>query len=204
MEGNKHFNLSFFISCPLCNDKFRYLREFVPGGARIIAAVAKLTGCVSLFIAACPRHMNVRRRLLSPDHGLAICLYSRRRALIIAGMPSVWFGRRLYGRDRVLPAAGLTAETSQRFDVVTLRSSSREEMSNTSIRATVYFDPDLHRALRLKAAHTRRPRSDLVNEAVRLVFQEDQEDLAAFEERVKEPLLSYEALLNDLKKHGKL
>ncbi len=77
-------------------------------------------------------------------------------------------------------------------------------MSNTSIRATVYFEPDLHRALRLKAAHTRRPISDLVNEAVRRVLQEDQEDMAAFEERIKEPLLSYEELLKDLKKHGKL
>jgi len=46
--------------------------------------------------------------------------------------------------------------------------------------------------------------SDLVNEAVRRVLQEDQEDLAAFEERVQEPLLSYEELLKDLKKHGKL
>ena len=77
-------------------------------------------------------------------------------------------------------------------------------MSDTSTRSTVYFDPDLHRALRLKAAHTRRSISDLVNEAVRRALQEDQEDLAAFEERVNEPLLSYEELLKDLKKHGKL
>jgi plasmid stability protein len=77
-------------------------------------------------------------------------------------------------------------------------------MSDTSIRSTVYFDPDLHRALRLKAAHTRRSVSDLVNEAVRHGLREDQEDLAAFEERVNEPLLSYEDVLKDLKKHGKL
>jgi plasmid stability protein len=77
-------------------------------------------------------------------------------------------------------------------------------MSDTSIRSTVYFDPDLHRALRLKAAHTRRSVSDLVNEAVRRGLREDQEDLAAFEERVNEPLLSYEDVLRDLKKHGKL
>jgi plasmid stability protein len=77
-------------------------------------------------------------------------------------------------------------------------------MSDTSIRSTVYFDPDLHRALRLKAAHTRRSVSDLVNEAVRRGLREDQEDLAAFEERVNEPLLSYEDVLKDLKKHGKL
>ena len=77
-------------------------------------------------------------------------------------------------------------------------------MSNLSTRSTIYFAPELHRALRLKAAHTRCSVSELVNEAVRQALQEDQEDLAAFEERAKEPTLSYEALLKDLKKHGKI
>ena len=77
-------------------------------------------------------------------------------------------------------------------------------MSEPSKRSTVYFDPQLHAALRLKAAHTNRSLSDLVNEAVRQTLAEDQEDLAAFEERVAEPTLTYEALLDDLKAHGKL
>jgi hypothetical protein len=77
-------------------------------------------------------------------------------------------------------------------------------MSDAATRSTIYFEPELHRALRLKAAHTRRSISDLVNNAVRQALQEDQEDLAAFEERVKEPLISYEQLLDDLKKHGKI
>jgi hypothetical protein len=77
-------------------------------------------------------------------------------------------------------------------------------MGHAAIRATVYFDADLHRALRLKAAHTRSSISDLVNEAVQRSLREDQEDLAAFEERVREPLISYEELLKDLKKHGKI
>ena len=71
-------------------------------------------------------------------------------------------------------------------------------------RATVYFDPALHKALRLKAAHTRRSVSDIVNDAVRQALREDEQDLAAFENRVAEPELSYEALLKDLKAHGKL
>ncbi len=75
-------------------------------------------------------------------------------------------------------------------------------MGNT--RSTIYFEPGLHRALRLKAAHTRRSISDLVNDAIRRALKEDQEDLAAFEERVNEPLISYEELLRDLKKHGKI
>ncbi len=77
-------------------------------------------------------------------------------------------------------------------------------MGDNAIRATVYFDAELHRALRLKAAHTRRSISDLVNDAVQQSLREDQEDLAAFEERVNEPLISYEELLKDLKKHGKI
>ncbi len=77
-------------------------------------------------------------------------------------------------------------------------------MGDNAIRATVYFDAELHRALRLKAAHTRRSISDLVNDAVQQSLREDQEDLAAFEERVNEPLISYEELLKDLKRHGKI
>lgn len=77
-------------------------------------------------------------------------------------------------------------------------------MGMNSKRSTVYFDEDLHAALRLKAAHTHRSLSEIVNDAVRLALAEDQEDLAAFQKRAGEPTLSYEELLNDLKAHGKL
>lgn len=77
-------------------------------------------------------------------------------------------------------------------------------MSEASKRATVYFEPALHKAIRLKAAHTHRSVSEIVNDAVRLALREDQEDLAAFEDRVAEPEMSYESILKDLKKHGKL
>jgi hypothetical protein len=77
-------------------------------------------------------------------------------------------------------------------------------MGDATIRSTIYFEPHLHRALRLKAAHTRCSVSHLVNEAVRLALQEDSSDLSAFDERVSEPLISYEELLKDLKKHGKI
>lgn len=77
-------------------------------------------------------------------------------------------------------------------------------MSESAKRSTIYLDPDLHRALRLKAVHTGRSMSDLVNETIRMAFREDQEDLSAFDERVKEPEMTYEALLKDLKAHGKI
>ena len=77
-------------------------------------------------------------------------------------------------------------------------------MSETTKRSTIYFDPQLHAALRLKSAHTHRSVSDIVNDAVRAALAEDQEDLAAFEDRVAEPTISYEALLDDLKANGKI
>ncbi len=71
-------------------------------------------------------------------------------------------------------------------------------------RATVYFDPSLHKALRLKAAHTESSLSELVNTAVRRTLAEDAQDLAVFADRAKEPVLSFEDVLKDLKRRGKL
>jgi hypothetical protein len=77
-------------------------------------------------------------------------------------------------------------------------------MSNLSKRSTVYFDPAVHQALKLKAASTETSLSEIVDDAVRLLMTEDEEDLTALADRVSEPTISYEALLEDLKKHGKI
>jgi len=77
-------------------------------------------------------------------------------------------------------------------------------MSSNPKRATVYFDPEIHRALRVKAAETDRSMSDLVNEAVQLSLAEDADDLAAFEDRVNEPSFPYEDVVKDLKRRGKI
>ena len=77
-------------------------------------------------------------------------------------------------------------------------------MTTVHKRATVYFDPEIHRALRLKAAESERSVSQLVNEAVKLALAEDAEDLAAFDERAGEPNLPFEAVVRDLKQRGKL
>ncbi len=76
--------------------------------------------------------------------------------------------------------------------------------TDLSKRSTIYFESELHQALRLKAAHSHRSLSDLVNDAVRQSLREDQDDLASFEQRLAEPTMSYEALLNNLKANGKL
>ncbi|MBI2468185.1 MAG: CopG family transcriptional regulator [Candidatus Rokubacteria bacterium] len=74
----------------------------------------------------------------------------------------------------------------------------------TQKRATVYFDPSLHKALRIKAVQTERSLSDLVNDAVRRSLAEDAEDLAAFEARAREPDLAFEDVLRDLRRRGKI
>ena len=71
-------------------------------------------------------------------------------------------------------------------------------------RATVYFDPSLHRALRVKSAQTEQSVSDLVNTAVRQSLAEDADDLAAFDARANEPNLAFEDILRDLKRRGRL
>ena len=77
-------------------------------------------------------------------------------------------------------------------------------MSTTQKRATVYLDPELHRALRLKAAETDRTMSDLVNEAIQLALAEDAEDLAAFDQRSIEPNLPFEDVVKELRQRGRI
>jgi hypothetical protein len=77
-------------------------------------------------------------------------------------------------------------------------------MSTLAKRATIYLDPRLHQAIKLKSVSTSLSISDLVNRAIRLFLSEDAEDLLAFSKRKKEPLISFEKVLEDLKKDGKL
>ena len=77
-------------------------------------------------------------------------------------------------------------------------------MATQPKRSTIYLDPELHRAVKLKSAHSNRSISDIVNDSLRSALREDEEDLAAFEERAPEPVMSYEALLSKLKADGKI
>ena len=77
-------------------------------------------------------------------------------------------------------------------------------MATQTKRATIYFDPNLHKALRLKAVETSQSVSELVNEAVRKALSDDAEDLLAFEERTDEGLISYEEMVKRLKKDGQI
>lgn len=77
-------------------------------------------------------------------------------------------------------------------------------MSILSKRSTVYFEPSIHNALKLRAASSDTSISELIDEAVRLLMREDQEDLKAVRQRANEPEISYEELLNSLQADGKI
>ncbi len=77
-------------------------------------------------------------------------------------------------------------------------------MATLSKRSTIYLDPVLHQALRLKSLETSRSMSEIINEALREALAEDAEDLSAFDERVDEPLISYDQMVKRLKKDGRI
>ena len=97
----------------------------------------------------------------------------------------------MWGR---LSACGVFSNPPRRFAV---KASKRyNDVVPQLQRATVYLDPSLHKALSVKAAHT----GGTISET----FAEDAKDLAAFGKRAKEPSLSFEAVLKDLRRRGKL
>ena len=73
-----------------------------------------------------------------------------------------------------------------------------------SRRTSIYFDEDLHQALRLKAALLGESLSDPVNEAVKAALGEDAEDFAALDARAAEPSLAFESVVADLQRRGRL
>ena len=77
-------------------------------------------------------------------------------------------------------------------------------MGTAAKRATIYLDPVLHNALKLKAFETSRSISDLVNAAVKEALAEDAEDLSSFDERADEALISYDEMVKRLRKDGRI
>ena len=77
-------------------------------------------------------------------------------------------------------------------------------MTGSNKRVTIYLKPEFHKALRVKAAETEYSVSDLVNAAVKRALAEDAVDLEAFEKRAGGPLLAFEDVVRDLKRHGKI
>lgn len=77
-------------------------------------------------------------------------------------------------------------------------------MATAAKRATVYFDPILHKVLKLKSIETSKSISEIVNTAVKEALAEDAEDISAFEERANDPLISFSEMVKRLKKDGRI
>lgn len=77
-------------------------------------------------------------------------------------------------------------------------------MSSQTKRATIYFEPSIHQALKFKSIETSRSISTLVNEAVKAALSEDADDIMAYEARMDEPLTSFSDMLKRLKKDGRI
>ena len=73
-----------------------------------------------------------------------------------------------------------------------------------SRRATIYFEADVHRALRLRAAAFNRSISDMVNEAVRMTLAEDADDLRDVDRRQNEESIGFEGFVSTLRKSGRI
>jgi len=71
-------------------------------------------------------------------------------------------------------------------------------------RATIYFDADVHRALRLRAAACNRSISDMVNEAVRMALAEDADDFKDADQRQTETSSGFEEFVTSLRDSGRL
>ncbi|MGD8242803.1 MAG: CopG family transcriptional regulator [Desulfobacterales bacterium] len=77
-------------------------------------------------------------------------------------------------------------------------------MATPAKRATVYFEPDIHKALKLKSIETSKSISELVNTAVKEALAEDAEDIKAYEERADESLISYAEMVKRLRNDGRI
>ncbi|MCF7823351.1 MAG: CopG family transcriptional regulator [Candidatus Marinimicrobia bacterium] len=75
-------------------------------------------------------------------------------------------------------------------------------MSNLTKRATVYLEPTIHKALRIKSFQTSLSISQLINDALRAELLEDIEDIEAFTQRVNEPTVDYQTFVQELKRDG--
>jgi uncharacterized Rmd1/YagE family protein len=77
-------------------------------------------------------------------------------------------------------------------------------MESTQKRATIYLDPLLHKALKLKSIETSKSISALVNQAVRDALAEDAADIAVYEERIDEPVISFSEMVKRLQQDGRI
>src|SRR2546430_12846425 len=124
--------------------------------------------------------------------------YGRRKCSRARSLSEVWT---LRARSNSCHCAWTPSHGLRRLDAITPK---RYDCAmDDSKRATVYFDAEVHQALRLKAAAADRSISDVVNEAVRVALAEDAEDLTAFDKRKAERSVSFESFVRSLRQRGR-
>jgi len=77
-------------------------------------------------------------------------------------------------------------------------------MTTKTKRSTIYLEENLHKALRLKAAELDASMSDIVNNALRVIFEEDAQDLIDIQKRKTERSTSFDDFVTELKLSGQL
>jgi len=77
-------------------------------------------------------------------------------------------------------------------------------MATKTRRSTIYLESHIHKALRLKAAELDASMSDVVNNALRVIFDEDAEDLMDIKNRQGEKSVSFDDFVRELKASGQL
>lgn len=76
-------------------------------------------------------------------------------------------------------------------------------MSRAS-RATIYLEPEVLCAVRLRAEDTDRSISEVINTAVKERLAEDAEDLKHYQRRRREKSIDFEEFVKAMKQRGKL
>jgi hypothetical protein len=67
---------------------------------------------------------------------------------------------------------------------------------------TIYLDPKILQAVKIRAALSGESVSDIANQALASRLKEDEADLRVFRDRAGQPTRDYESVLRDLKKDG--
>lgn len=75
---------------------------------------------------------------------------------------------------------------------------------SSSRRTTIYLEPEVHQALRLKAVSTEQSISEMVNATLKRALVEDAEDLEGFVQRRSEKSVPFEDFVMELRRRGKL
>jgi len=77
-------------------------------------------------------------------------------------------------------------------------------MYTSTKKVTLYLDPTIHTALKMKAAQSGLTTSDEANQMLAAMLAEDLEDMQSVDERAGDTTVSYEEFLEQLRQQGSI